>query len=149
MAGLVRSEAAANEIPSLQQASEERDCHDHGTHGPNGNRSTEGRLRYDAPEPSRDCSGSHALAVEARAECPVSVVVGKLEVVDRVSEPIAGETVGTKDWVIERHRQGRVIDPRCTPGVPGLMLDFVQGLQRPSGVAVEHLDPPLQSLAPR
>src|SRR5215208_1606900 len=133
-------------IPSLQQTSDERDCHDQSAHAPNGNGSVDGRLGYASQSP-RDCSGRHALTIVARAECPVSLLVRKLEVVDCVSQPVTRETVGAKDRIIEGHRQGRVVDPRRAPGIPWLVLDLVQCLQRPPGLAIEHLNPTLKSLA--
>src|SRR4051794_9383598 len=136
----------AEGVPSLKQSSEERDCHDQSAHAPNGNGSVDGRLGYASQSP-RDCCGRHALAIEARAERPVGLIVRKLKVVDCVSQPVTRETVGAKDWIIEGHGQGRVVDPGPTPGIPWLVLYLVQCVQRPPGLTVEHLDPPLQSLA--
>src|SRR3954471_10765621 len=104
-------------IPSLQQTSDERDCHDQSAHAPNGNGSGDGWLG-DASQSTSDCSGRHALTIEARAERPVSLLVRKLEVVDCVSQPVTRETVGAKDWIIEGNGQGRVVDPGHTPGIP-------------------------------
>src|SRR5215217_4075598 len=83
-------------IPSLQQTSDERDCHNQSAHAANGNGSVDGRLG-DASQSTRDCSGRHALAIEARAERPVGLIVRKLKVVDCVSQPVTRETVGAKD----------------------------------------------------
>src|SRR5215217_4735522 len=149
MAGLVRK-SSVNSQPSatssLQQSSDERDCHDQSAHAPNGDGSVDGRLGYAFQSP-RDCSGRHALTIVARAECPVSLLVRKLKVVDCVSQAVTRETVGAKDRVIEGHRQGRVVDPRRAPGIQWLVLYLVQCVQGPPGLTVEHLDPPLQSLA--
>src|SRR5215217_6891688 len=149
MAGLVRK-SSVNSQPSatssLQQSSDERDCHDQSAHAPNGDGSVDGRLGYAFQSP-RDCSGRHALTIVARAECPESLLVRKLKVVDCVSQPVTRETIGAKDRIIESHRHGRVVDPRRAPGIQWLVLYLVQSDQGPPGLTVEHLDPPLQSLA--
>src|SRR5829696_9818776 len=129
MAGLVRK-SSVNSQPSatssLQQSSDERDCHDQSAHAPNGDGSVEGWLGYAFQSP-RDCSGRHALTIVARAECPVGLIVRKLEVVDCVSQPVTRETVGAKDWIIEGHRQGRVVDPRRAPGIQWRVRYLEQG----------------------
>src|SRR5829696_4962729 len=77
--------------------------------------------------PATAPAGRHALTIVARAECPVSLLVRKLKVVDGVSQPVTRETVGAKDRIIEGHRQGRVVDPRRAPGIQWRVRYLEQG----------------------
>jgi hypothetical protein len=76
----------------------------------------------------------------------VSLMLRNLEELHGVAEVIAFETLGAENRIRKGDRDRRVVGAHQRAFVRGPVLDFVEGGQTPMGVALEELDPAVESL---
>src|SRR5688572_24689427 len=84
----------------------------------------------------------------ARAESNVRLVIVQLEKVHGVAEPVTGEPLGAKHWVLVGDSQRRIIRTNGPPLVGTFPLDLVEWSQSAFWIAFQSLRPAGKALFP-
>ena len=95
---------------------------------------------------SRRHPSLHPLPIVARTQGEVGIRIREAEERRRVSQAIAGQSLGPEYRVFKRNRQGGVVGAQGAALRFGLPLDLLKRGQHPAGLALQRFGPALQAL---